>query len=401
MSDYRVTDKLMVLLVGQGQPGMGSLRGQLEALGYRLVLCRRGVDAPRVVRSSPVDIVVVDVTSPEVEGVRTCRSIKALGSDTVPPVLLAILRADHASRTDGVGAGADGFLDKPIDSGDLRSQLELVYRNHQLARSLRQENERANRLNADLIATRTALDTELQLAHRLQGSLLPQELPQLPDVRLAAALQPSGAVSGDFYDVIRLDELHLGFYVADAIGHGVPAALLTIFIKKGVHTKDISGKSYRLLPPGEVLERLNDDVISAHLSDNPFVTMFYASLDLKTRTLDYSTGGHPAPLLLHSDGTSEFLSIDGPLLGVFRDRFPNESRQLAPGDRLIVYSDGIDNARGTDGTAGLEWMETLYRGCADLSLEDQVSRVFSNLFNPPTNEGLRDDTTMLALQVLP
>jgi len=344
-SDHALT----VLLVGQGQSDMGSLRAQLEALGYQLVLCDHGPDAVRIVTSESVDVVIVDVTSPGVEGVRTCRLIKNAREHAALPVLLATVRADRETRTIGAEVGADGFISKPVQADELQSQITLVHRSFQLTDKLRQQNTRAEQLNAQLVSARSALDMELQLAHRLQGSLLPQQLPHYPQAAFAAAIRPSGAVSGDFYDVFRLDESNVGFYVADAIGHGVPAALLTVFVKKGIHTKDISGNSYRVLTPGEVLGRLNDDVIEAELSDNPFVTMFYGNLDLKTLEVNCATGGHPSPILIHRDGSDELLDVDGPLLGIFRGTFPTQSVQLTPGDRLVIYSDGVDDAVGLDG----------------------------------------------------
>ena len=189
--------------------------------------------------------------------------------------------------------------------------------------------------------------------------------------------------------------------MADAIDHGVPAALLTIFIKKGIQTKDITGNSYRLLSPGETLERLNDDIIEAALSGNPFVTMFYGTINLDTLQVNCSTGGHPSPILLHADGSSEFVEVEGPLLGIFREPFPVSSTQLLAGDRLVVYSDGLDDAAGPDGLTGIDWLKALYIKHAELPLDEQVGAVMDELFSCPSNvsgKNQRDDTTMLVLQ---
>ena len=328
MSANREPEMPRVLLVGQGQSEMGSLRAQLDALGYPLEYCERGEDAPGMVKTMPVDLVIVDVTSPGVEGVRACRLIKEVQRGRSVPVLLATLRVDRETRAMGAQAGAEGFLLKPVDADELRSQITLAYRASRLTQELQNENARSEELNAKLRTAQEALELELQLAHRLQGSLLPHELPRYEKLTFAAGLRSSGAVSGDFYDVFRLDETHAGFYVADAIGHGVPAALLTIFVKKGMRTKEVSGKSYRLLTPGEVLGQLNNDIIEAALSDNPFVTMFYGCIDLETRRLDYSTGGHPWPLLLSAHGKAELVESEGPLLGVFQSQFSTASLTL-------------------------------------------------------------------------
>src|ERR1700729_2181201 len=105
------------------------------------------------------------------------------------------------------------------------------------------------------------LDEEMRLAARLQQDFLPKSLPQLGGVRFHTLYRPAGYVSGDLYDVMRLDECHVGFYIADAVGHGMPAALLTMFIKNALVTKQIDPSGYRLLTPGETMAKLNESLI--------------------------------------------------------------------------------------------------------------------------------------------
>ena len=95
------------------------------------------------------------------------------------------------------------------------------------------------------------IDEEMRLAARLQQDFLPKTLPQVGPVRFHTLFRPAGYVSGDLYDVMRLDETHVAFYMADAVGHGMPAALLTMFIKNALVTKEINPNGYRLLPPSE------------------------------------------------------------------------------------------------------------------------------------------------------
>src|SRR2546421_412349 len=105
------------------------------------------------------------------------------------------------------------------------------------------------------------LDEELRLAARLQQDFLPKLLPQLGAVYFHTLFRPAGYVSGDLYDLMRLDEHHVGFFVVDAVGHGMPAALLTMFIKRALVTKEIIPGGYRLLEPVETMSRINDALI--------------------------------------------------------------------------------------------------------------------------------------------
>src|SRR2546421_8139 len=120
---------------------------------------------------------------------------------------------------------------------------------------------------------------------RLQWPSLPKALPGWAGARFAVHYSRCGRVGGDFYDVFRLDESHVGLYVADAMGHGVPASLLTIFVKKGVRAKEVFGKQYRLVPPDEVLSRLNRELIDQQLSESPFITMIYGLFNHQQGTL--------------------------------------------------------------------------------------------------------------------
>src|SRR5262249_8755525 len=149
---------------------------------------------------------------------------------------------------------------------------------------------------------------------------------------------------GDFYDVFRLDERHVGLYVADAMGHGVPASLLTIFVKKGIRAKEVFGKQYRLVPPGEVIGKLNQDLIDQHLSEKPVITMVYVLFDHEQGTLHFARAGHPYPLYVPKDGTPELWQQEGLLLGVVNAAFKAKTNTLRPGDKVLLYSDGIDSA---------------------------------------------------------
>src|SRR4029078_12258138 len=140
------------------------------------------------------------------------------------------------------------------------------------------------------------------MPRRLQASFLPSSLPAVGPVRFAVSYRPCGQVGGDFYDVFRLDEHHVGFYVADAMGHGVPASLLTIFLKKAVQPKEVSGSSYRLVPPGEVLSKLNRDLMAHGLAELPFITMVYGLLNCRDGRLAFARAAHPHPVYLPRAG---------------------------------------------------------------------------------------------------
>ena len=254
----------------------------------------------------------------------------------------------------------------------------------------------ATRVHERLKTAYHQINAELELASRIQSSFLPQSLPELPQVRFAVEYRPIGHVGGDFYDVFRLDERHIGFYVADAMGHGVGASLLTIFVKRGVRGKEIIGQSYRLVPPDEVLQRLNRDFLDQALSDAPFITMLYGLFDFTTGNLQFSRAGHPYPLFLPRDGPAQFQQMEGSLLGVFATKYGRRTQHLAPGDKVLFYTDAMDTARFGDhpeGTASLLAAAEKFR---ELPAKEFVQRLAIDLF---LKEKQTDDLTLLAMEV--
>jgi len=219
----------------------------------------------------------------------------------------------------------------------------------------------------------------------------------VPHVRFAVHYLLCGQVGGDFYDVFRLDENHVGFYVADAMGHGVPASLLTIFVKKGVRAKEVFGQQYRLVPPGEVLQRLNRDLIDQGLSDTPFITMVYALFNHRDGTLRFSRAGHPYPLHVPRDGSLQFWQGEGLLLGVFDAQFSDRTHRLEAGDKVLFYSDGVDNACFAGYESGTESLLACAERHRALPIQDFVEHLARDLFgtiSPP------DDLTLLGLEMI-
>jgi sigma-B regulation protein RsbU (phosphoserine phosphatase) len=244
------------------------------------------------------------------------------------------------------------------------------------------------------------LDEELRLAARLQQDFLPRILPQLGPIHFHTLFRPAGYVSGDLYDIMRLDEKRIGFYIADAVGHGMPAALLTMFIKHALVTKEISGNDYRLLKPSETLARLNAALIDQNLSQAAFATALYGIIDVDTLEVTVARAGHPNPLLLKEDGLIEPLHCDGPLLGIFPDEsFENASITLSPGDRLVLYTDGIEVAFCNDHALDTQqWREELRSRCAmptDRLLRDFADRIDSESGSLEP----KDDLTVVVLEV--
>lgn len=181
----------------------------------------------------------------------------------------------------------------------------------------------------------------------------------------------------------------------------MPAALLTIFIKRALQTKRINGQDYELIAPEESLRLLNQDIVEQNLAHCPFATACYCILNTDTLRLDVARAGHPCPLLIRPDESIVELGEAGSLLGVFPDeQYLPGSYQLAPGDRLLVYSDGLEDAIFApvvqDGSRPhcREFLEA-----AKLDLKDMLADLAKQLGKLTPPDRLSDDVTAVALQI--
>jgi sigma-B regulation protein RsbU (phosphoserine phosphatase) len=266
--------------------------------------------------------------------------------------------------------------------------------------SLRAELDFLSRRDQTLNLYMQRLDEELRLAARLQQDFLPKTLPQIGPIHFHTLFRPAGYVSGDLYDVARLDEAHVGFYMADAVGHGMPAALLTMFIKNALVTKQISPEGYRLLDPGETMGRLNDSLVQQNLTHATFATAVYGTVNANTLVCRYAGAGHPPPLLIRANGDMVNLHSEGPLLGIFPDEeYTDAQIQLRVGDRLFIYTDGIEIAFADDALSNTQqWRAELQRR-RDLPTEQLLKELSDNLDRDSGTLAPKDDLSIIVLEV--
>jgi sigma-B regulation protein RsbU (phosphoserine phosphatase) len=318
--------------------------------------------------------------------------------------VVVVLLPAAAKAAWGVLSRREGkFVCIPQDAAprEIADKLDAARALQPAIRNLQMELNAARKLHVPGSARLEELDDEMRLAARLQRDFLPRRLPELGPVRFGVLYRPLGWVSGDIYDVVRLDETHVGFYVADAVGHGMPAALLTMFIKQALQTKRIIGHSYEIVPPHVSLEQLNASICEHSLSSCQFCTAAYCVLDVSDLTLTYARAGHPEPLLIHADGTVADLAAPGCLLGVLPDeRYTSVRVRLSRGDRLVLYTDGAEDAlAGTTGDRAR--FKRLLASIADKPVDEMLLQVTAWIDELPAPCGPRDDVTIIAADVAP
>ncbi len=244
---------------------------------------------------------------------------------------------------------------------------------------------------------RVALEEELTLARQIQFRYLPTTFPHWDNLEVFGTNQPSKQVGGDYFDVVTVDDGVLAA-IADVSGKGVPAALVMSMMQASLRTQATEGG---IVSVSRMLERVNSLMLSRG-ETGMFATCFLGLLSLDTLTLRYTNAGHNPPLLLRADGSFEVLSEGGLLLGVFADPRLSEGRvKLAPGDRVVLYTDGVTEARSPAGEFyGEERLAAFLLGLERESTAEYVARAVKDDVSAFTgSDDFEDDMTLVVLRV--
>lgn len=243
-----------------------------------------------------------------------------------------------------------------------------------------------------------ALRHELEVARRIQQSILPRRFPPFPEhpeVEIRGEMLPAREVGGDFYDIFLVDDARVGFAVGDVSGKGIPAAILMAVTRTLLRSAALSGRA-----PGDCLRQVND-LLCAENADDMFVSVFFGILDLRTGRLAYGNAGHNPPYLLRARGAAEPLPLTGEMvLGVLeRLGYRTAEADLAPGDALLVYSDGITEAMTPDGELfGERRLRALLAGMGAAPPARIIQEVLDAVQGWADGAAQSDDVTLLALR---
>jgi sigma-B regulation protein RsbU (phosphoserine phosphatase) len=231
------------------------------------------------------------------------------------------------------------------------------------------------------------IQKELDVARRIQLSILPGKFPDSASFRVAARYVPMTSVAGDFYDFIVADDRQAGLLIADVSGHGVPAALIASMVKLAATAQRGSAAD-----PSGLLSGMNAALCGN--TQNQFVTAAYVHLDSESRELRYSAAGHP-PMLLLRDGKVMDIAENGLMLAAFDfATFSTAARRLEPGDRLLLYTDGIVEAASATGEFfGQEALGALLRDTSGTVPADAADRIISAVQQRAVSQD--DDLTVL------
>jgi len=377
-------EQKLILVVDDTPLNISVITGALKDT-YRTKVATSGAKALAIAMADEKpDLILLDVMMPEMDGYEVCRRLKADPMTREIPVIFLTAQTEAEDETRGFQVGAVDYVHKPFSPAVVKARVHT----HIVLRETREK----------LAQQLLAIQKELETARQIQQSILPETVPQIDGLDIAARYVPMAAVAGDFYDFIVVDNKHVGILVADVSGHGMPAALIASMLKIA-----LAAQSAHADDPAQVLHGLNQALCGKF--QHHFVTAAYVFVDMKERTLTYAGAGHP-PLLMWSGGSPGVRDVteNGLFLGKFDfATYSSVELPLSAGDHGLLYTDGISEANNPE---GVEFGSERFRQFLADEKSGSANQLLDGLLKELAcwsargeGEDLDDDITMVAIHV--
>lgn len=458
------SEKVQVLIAEDSRIQAQILAKKLVEGGFAVRVAEDGAVALDAIREQRPTIVISDIEMPRMTGYELCQAIKGDPALRTIPVILLSTLSEPVDIIRGLHCGADNYVTKPYDPAFLISRVnslletplgavedaellevnlagehyqvnassqhmlnllvstfenaveknnELIRTNQELTLAKEQLtvwNERLEELNGELKAVNTRMSRDLNAAARVQQSLLPTADPDTPLVHFAWKYLPCDELAGDFLNFFALDDKHIAAFVVDVSGHGVASSLLSVTIGR-LMTPLVSasslliqaghnGSGTHIVPPLEVAQELNRRFPMTE-QNGLYFTIIYGVLNVETLEFRYALAGHPQVVHAPSSQPPALLDADGMAIGWIPDLDCDEySVQLAPGDRLWLYSDGVPEAMDPDQNQfGSRQLLEVLELSQQQPLEDSAALLMKTVERWGRDGSLKDDVSILGLEI--
>jgi sigma-B regulation protein RsbU (phosphoserine phosphatase) len=376
------------VLIADDQPDvLEALRLLLKGHGYVTEAVTSPAALFDAMTQKEFDLILMDLnyardTTSGREGLDLLARLKA--AENAPPIVVMTGWATVGLAVEAMQQGIGDFVEKPWVNSRL---LDILQKQVQIGRDRREARQQA-------IAFTRAQERESAEARSIQQGFLPKEIPQLAGYEIVGAWQPARVVGGDYYDVLPFGRETLGLCIGDVAGKGLPAALLMSNLQAAFR-----GFASPAVSPEALCDKLNS-LICRNIASDRFITFFYAQLDGVARLLRYTNAGHNAPIVAHKDGSHDRLREGGGILGVFPvQAFDMGVYDLAAGDRVLLFTDGVTEACNPEGEEfGDARLLQLLEENRELSAEDLQRKILSVVAEFCRGHW-HDDATLIAIAV--
>ena len=399
-----------VLVVDDSRAQRHMLSMQLRRWGYRVSEAESANAALDLCRSSDIDIIISDWMMPGMTGLEFCREFRSLDRERYGYFVLLTSKSEKTEIADGLEAGADDFLTKPVASNELRARLRAGERMLAMQTELLAKNKVIVSTLVELQKLYDSLDRDLIEARKLQQTLIRDRVRDYGWARASLILRNSGRVGGDLVGSFRVDEDRVVVYSIDVSGHGVASAMMTArlagFLTGSSPEQNLAFQNgpdgdHLLLPPAAVVDRFNRLMLD-EIQAEQYFTMVFAVVDRRNGRLDLVQAGHPHPMLVHRDGRVHRLGHGGMPVGLIDGAvYDQVTIPVLPGDRLVLVSDGFTECPLPDGSDfGEDGLVDSLRRSSDLGGMDLLEAMIWDLSQRAGIDTFPDDVSGIVLDLL-
>ena len=355
---------------------------------YEFVFAHNGMEAlAMMVKHPDIEIILSDFNMPEMDGLTLLAKVNEMRNPAMKVIMVSAY-GDMGNIRQAMNNGAFDFATKPIDLDDLSVTIEKAIEQIEYVHKSQKEHTQLE-----------SLRTDLAIASQIQQAILPQVFPPFPEdadtVAIAASMTPAKDVGGDFYDFFRIDDNHIGLVIADVSGKGIPAAIFMAVSRTLTRATGIRGGN-----PADCISYANK-LLAAESVNCMFVTMFYGILDVNTGEVVYCNAGHNPPYIVRQDGEVKVLPMtQDPMVGAIGGIvFHQNTVQLAAGDALVMFTDGVTEAmNGVYEAYGEQRLEATLAHASQMSSQEIVDAIKADVATFVDGAEQSDDITVLVLK---
>ncbi len=400
-----------VLVVDDSKAQRHVLSVQLRRWGYAVTECETADAAILRCADQDFDIVISDWMMPGLSGLDFCRAFRGLARENYGYFILLTSKSEKTEIADGLEAGADDFLTKPVSSGEFRARLRAGERMLAMQAEVLAKNRVIGSTLMELQKLYDSLDRDLIEARKLQQTLVRDRFRDYGPGKASLMLRNSGRVGGDLVGSFRIDADRIAIYSIDVSGHGVASAMMTARLagfltgsspeQNLVFRKGPDGLQ-DALPPDLVAERFNRLMLE-EIQAEQYFTMAYAEVNLTHGRVHLVQAGHPHPMLVRKTGEVVTLGGGGLPIGLIPDAtYDCEAFVLRPGDRLLLMSDGITECPVTSGEDfGEDGLVRSLQRSASMEGPALLEAIIWDLADQAGTESFPDDVSGILLDYLP